>query len=160
MGLLILFAALFLSVILLQLGSGGVAPLDALSGIQSGFTTTEVGALGSAHFFGFFIGCWWAPRLMGNVGPSRAFAAFAAFAAAGTIGILAHMLVVNPLAWAVMRMGSGLCLAGCYTIIEAWLQAKVTNPNPGSCHGGGPHGRYRRVALRAAADRGVGTGKL
>ena len=97
---------------------------------------------------------------MGNVGPSRTFAAFAAFAAAGTIGILAHMLVVNPLAWAVMRMGSGLCLAGCYTIIEAWLQAKVTNPNPGSCHGGGPHGRYRRVALRAAADRGVGTGKL
>ena len=52
MRLLISFAALFLSVILLQLGSGGVAPLDALSGIQSGFTI-EVGALGSAHFFGF-----------------------------------------------------------------------------------------------------------
>ena len=132
MRLLISFAALFLSVILLQLGSGGVAPLDALSGIQSGFTTAEVGALGSAHFFGFFIGCWWAPRLMGNVGPSRA---FAAFAAAGTIGILAHMLVVNPLAWAIMRMGSGLCVAGCYTIIEAWLQAKVTNATRGRAMG-------------------------
>jgi MFS family permease len=124
MRLLISFVALFLSVALLQLGSGGVAPLDAISGITLGFSTGQIGLLGSAHFLGFFVGCWWAPRLMGEVGYSRA---FAAFAAAGTIGILAHMLVINPLAWAVMRMASGLCVAGCYTIIEAWLHAKVTN---------------------------------
>ena len=122
--LLISFAALFLSVVLLQLGSGGVAPLDAISGASLGFTTAEIGILGSAHFFGFFIGCWWAPRLMGEVGHSRA---FAAFTAAGTIGILAHMLIINPVAWSIMRMASGLCVAGCYTIIEAWLQDKVTN---------------------------------
>jgi hypothetical protein len=70
MRLMISFAALFLSVILLQLGSGGVAPLDAISGVQLGFTTAEIGTLGSAHFLGFFIGCWWAPRLMGEVGHS------------------------------------------------------------------------------------------
>ncbi len=132
MRLLISFAALFLSTVLLQLGSGGVAPLDAISGIGLGFTTAEVGMLGSAHFLGFFIGCWWAPRLMGEVGHSRA---FAAFTAAGTIGILAHMLVVNPVAWSVMRMASGLCVAGCYTIIEAWLQARVTNATRGRAMG-------------------------
>lgn len=132
MRLLISFAALFLSVILLQLGSGGVAPLDAISGEVLGFTTTEIGLLGSAHFFGFFIGCWWAPRLMGEVGHSRA---FAAFTAAGTIGILAHMLIVDPWAWSLMRMASGLCVAGCYTIIEAWLQAKVTNETRGRAMG-------------------------
>lgn len=132
MRLLISFASLFLSTVLLQLGSGGVAPLDAISGIGLGFSTTEVGMLGSAHFFGFFIGCWWAPRLMGQVGHSRA---FAAFTAAGTIGILAHMLVVNPVAWSVMRMASGLCVAGCYTIIEAWLQARVTNETRGRAMG-------------------------
>jgi hypothetical protein len=38
MRLLISFAALFLSVVLLQLGSGGVAPLDALSGAQLDFS--------------------------------------------------------------------------------------------------------------------------
>lgn len=124
MRLLISFAALFLSVVLLQLGTGGVAPLDAISGVALDFTTAEIGILGSAHFFGFFIGCWWAPRLMGAVGHSRA---FAAFTAAGTIGIIAHMMIVNPVAWAVLRMLSGLCVAGCYTIIEAWLQAKATN---------------------------------
>ncbi|MCC5957030.1 MAG: MFS transporter [Natronohydrobacter sp.] len=132
MRLLISFAALFLSVVLLQLGLGGVVPLDALSGVELGFTAGEIGLLGSAHFIGFFIGCWWAPRLMGQVGHSRA---FAALTAAGTIGILAHMLVIHPLAWAVLRMASGLAVAGCYTIIEAWLQAKLTNDTRGRAMG-------------------------
>ncbi|WP_298836567.1 MFS transporter [uncultured Roseobacter sp.] len=128
MRLLISFAALFLSVILLQLSSGGVGPLDALSGIALDFTRQEIGLLGSAHFLGFFIGCWWAPRLMGSVGHSRA---FAAFTAAGAIGLMSHMVVVDPVAWAVMRVASGICVAGCYTVIEAWLQAKVTNQTRG-----------------------------
>ncbi len=132
MGLLISFAALFLSVVLLQLGGGGIGPLDAISGLEIGFTKAEVGLLGSAHFFGFFIGCWWAPRVMGTVGHSRAFSAFVAI---GTIGIIAHMLVINPWAWAGFRVMSGFCIAGCYTIIEAWLQAKVTNETRGRAMG-------------------------
>ncbi|GAB4286092.1 MAG: MFS transporter [Roseovarius sp.] len=129
---LISFAALILSVILLQLSSGGVVPLDALSGLALGFSATQIGLLGSAHFVGFFVGCWWAPRLMGSIGHSRA---FAAFTAAGAIGLLAHMLVVSPLAWALMRMATGMCVAGCYTVIEAWLQAKVTNETRGRTMG-------------------------
>ncbi len=128
MRLIVSFAALFLSVVLLQLGSGGIAPLDAISGLGLGFTRGEIGLLGSAHFLGFFIGCWWAPRVMGRVGHSRA---FAAFTAAGTIGIMAHMMLVDPVAWAGMRVMSGFCIAGCYTIIESWLQAKVTNETRG-----------------------------
>ncbi|MFN6979584.1 MAG: MFS transporter, partial [Gemmobacter sp.] len=132
MRLLVSFAALFLSVALLQLGLGGVAPLDALSGVALGFSAAEIGMLGSAHFLGFFVGCWWAPRLMGEVGHSRA---FAAFVAAGTIGVMAHMLIPHAIAWAVMRMAAGLAVAGCYTIIEAWMQAKVTNATRGRATG-------------------------
>ncbi|MDH5356021.1 MAG: MFS transporter, partial [Gammaproteobacteria bacterium] len=132
MGLITSFFALFLSVILLQLSSGGVGPLDALSGIKLGFSTQQIGMLGSSHFLGFFIGCWWAPRLMGRVGHSRA---FAAFTAAGAIGLLAHMMVVDPYAWALMRVASGLCVAGCYTVIEAWLNARVNNANRGRAMG-------------------------
>jgi MFS family permease len=132
MRLLISFAALFLSVLLLQLSSGGVGPLDAISGIVLDFSVQQIGLLGSAHFLGFFIGCWWAPRLMGSVGHSRA---FAAFTAAGAIGLMSHMMVVDPYAWAVMRIASGLCVAGCYTVIEAWLQAKVTNETRGRAMG-------------------------
>ncbi|MBM1311631.1 MFS transporter [Sulfitobacter mediterraneus] len=132
MRLLISFAALFFSVILLQLSSGGTGPLDVLSGTVLGFSRQEIGMLGSAHFFGFFIGCWWAPRLMGSVGHSRA---FAAFTATGAIGLMAHMVVIDAYAWAVMRVASGLCVAGCYTVIEAWLQSKVTNETRGRTMG-------------------------
>ena len=132
MRLIVSFAALFLSVLLLQLSSGGVGPLDVLSGTVLGFSAGQIGLLGSAHFLGFFIGCWWAPRLMGTVGHSRA---FAAFTATGAIGLLAHMLVVDAYAWALMRVATGLCIAGCYTVIEAWLQAKVENANRGRMMG-------------------------
>ncbi|MEP1765232.1 MAG: MFS transporter [Sulfitobacter sp.] len=139
MRMMISFAALFSSVVLLQLSSGGVGPLDVLSGVQLGFTRQQIGLLGSAHFLGFFIGCWFAPRLLGSVGHSRA---FAAFTAAGSIGLLAHMMVINPYAWALMRVASGLCVAGCYTVVEAWLQAKVTNETRGRAMG-----TYRMVDM-------------
>lgn len=142
MRMLISFAALFFSVILLQLSSGALGPLDALSGLTLDFSRQEIGMLGSAHFLGFFIGCWWAPRLMGSVGHSRA---FAAFTAAGAIGLLAHMMIVDPIAWAMMRVASGLCVAGCYTVVEAWLQAKVTNESRGRTMG-----VYRGVDMGAS----------
>lgn len=142
MRMMISFAALFLSVILLQLSTGGVGPLDALSGLVLDFTNAQIGLLGSAHFFGFFIGCWWAPRLMGTIGHSRA---FAAFTAAGAIGLLAHMLVIDAYAWALMRVASGMCVAGCYTVIEAWLQAKLTNETRGRAMGS-----YRVVDMGAS----------
>ncbi|MCV6593898.1 MAG: MFS transporter [Silicimonas sp.] len=142
MRVILSFAALLLSVVLLQLGSGGLAPLDAISGLELGFTRSQVGLLGSAHFIGFFIGCWWAPRLMGDVGHSRA---FAVFTATGTIGILSHMLIIDPVAWMGMRVLSGLCIAGAYTVVESWLQAKVTNDTRGRAMG-----TYRAVDIGAS----------
>lgn len=148
MRMMISFAALFFSVVLLQLSSGGVGPLDVLSGTALGFTRQEIGMLGSAHFLGFFIGCWFAPRLLGSVGHSRA---FAAFTAAGSIGLIAHMMVINPYAWALMRVASGLCVAGCYTVVEAWLQAKVTNETRGRAMG-----TYRMVDMTGSlAAQGI-----
>jgi MFS family permease len=132
MRLIISFSALFLSVALLQLSSGGVGPLDALSGLKLGFTTAEIGFLGSAHFFGFFIGCWWAPRLIGDIGHSRT---FAVFTSAGAIGLLSHFLIIDAYAWAVMRIATGICVAGSYTVIEAWMQSKLTNANRGRAMG-------------------------
>ena len=132
MRMLISFAALLLSVLLLQLSSGAVGPLDALTGLGNDFSRGEVGFLGSMHFVGFFIGCWWAPRLMGEVGHSRAFAVFTAM---GSIGMAGHILIFDPTAWALLRIMSGICIAGCYTVIESWLQAKVTNENRGRAMG-------------------------
>ncbi|MDP5215723.1 MFS transporter [Ruegeria sp. 2205SS24-7] len=142
MRLIISFTALFLSVILLQLSTGGVGPLDAISGLTLGFTTAEIGMLGSAHFIGFFVGCWWAPRLMGSVGHSRAFAVCTAL---GAMGLIGHTLTEDPRIWAALRIASGTCVAGCYTVIEAWLNAKVTNENRGRATG-----TYRIADLSAS----------
>ena len=143
MRLLISFAALLISITLLQLSSGAIGPLDALSGIKSGFSTTMIGLLGSAHFLGFFLGCWWAPRLVGNVGHSRTFSVFAAM---GAIGALAHPIYIEPWFWACLRVLSGMCVAGCYTVIEAWFQSKVTNGTRGRVLGA-----YRVVDIGASA---------
>lgn len=143
MRLLISFAALFLSITFLQLSSGAIGPLDALSGLKLGFSQTQIGLLGSAHFLGFFVGCWWSPRLMGSVGHTRAFAAFAAF---GAIGAIAHPMMVDPTAWAIMRIMTGLCVAGCYTVVEAWMQAKLTNQTRGRVMG-----TYRVVDIGASS---------
>lgn len=132
MRMIISFAALFLSVVMLQLATGGVGPLDALSGFSLGFDKEQIGLLGSAHFMGFFIGCWWAPRLLGTIGHSRAFAVCTAL---GAMGLIGHTLTNNPYAWAAMRIASGLCVAGSYTVIEAWLNAKVTNETRGRAMG-------------------------
>ncbi|WP_170557738.1 MFS transporter [Ruegeria atlantica] len=139
---IISFAALFLSVILLQLSTGGVGPLDAISGITLDFSTEQIGLLGSAHFIGFFVGCWWAPRLMGTVGHSRAFAVCTAL---GAMGLIGHTLTDNPYIWAALRIASGTCVAGSYTVIEAWLNAKVTNETRGRAMG-----TYRIVDMGAS----------
>ena len=139
---IISFAALFLSVILLQLSTGGVGPLDAISGLTLKFSTEQIGLLGSAHFLGFFIGCWWAPRLMGNIGHSRAFAVCTAL---GAMGLLGHTLTEDPRIWAILRIASGACISGCYTVVEAWLNTKVTNETRGRAMG-----TYRIADMGAA----------
>lgn len=142
------FAALFVSIALVQLGSGALGPLDALAGAARGFTTEEIGLLGSAHFAGFFIGCWLTPRMMGAVGHARA---FAAMAGVGAIATLLHPVLADPLIWAGLRIGSGMAVAGCYTVVESWIQAKVENHNRGRVVG-----VYRIVDMTASvAAQGV-----
>jgi len=145
---LITFAALLLSVALVQLGSGSLAPLDALAGVGHGFSTREIGLLGSSHFVGFFFGCWATPRLMAKVGHTRAFAAVAAI---GAIGALLHPVLVNPYVWALLRIGTGVAVAGAYTVIESWLHAQVDNANRGRVVG-----VYQTVDMTASvAAQGV-----
>jgi MFS family permease len=139
---LISFAALFLSVILVQLGSGTLGPLDALAGSVRGFTTGEIGLLGSAHFLGFFAGCYLAPRYIGSVGHSRAFAAAAAL---GATGALLHPVLEGPYLWAALRLLTGLAVASAYTVVESWLQARLETRTRGQIFGA-----YRVVDMSGA----------
>lgn len=133
MGTLISLAALFLSALLVQLGSGSLGPLDVLAGRVRGFTNEEIGLLGSAHFVGFLAGCYLVPRQIGAIGHSRA---FAAAAAAGAIGALLHPVLEGPWIWAALRLLTGFAIAGAYTVIESWLQGKIENRNRARVYSG------------------------
>lgn len=132
MGTLLSFTALFVSIFFVQLGSGSLGPLDALSGAVIGFSTEEIGLLGSAHFLGFFLGCYVTPRLIGDIGHARTFAAAAAI---GAIGALLHPILEGPLYWALLRSLSGLAIAAAYTVVESWLHAQTDNRSRGRVYG-------------------------
>ena len=80
---------------------------------------------------------------MGAVGHSRS---FAVFAACGAMGAIAHPLLPDPVFWTLLRIMTGLCIAGCYTVIEAWMQAMLTNKNRGKVMG-----FYRVVDIGASS---------
>ena len=131
--LLISFLALFASIFFLQLGNSILAPFDVLVGLNVGFTNFQIGLLGSSHFLGFLTGCWIVPFIMARVGHIRAFTIFAMLS---VFGSLLHPIFVDPYFWCVLRVLSGLSIAGCFTIAEGWLNAKVTNQNRGRVFGG------------------------
>ena len=81
MALLISLSALFISVIFIQIGTGSLGPLDALAGQFHGFSATEIGLLGSAHFIGLFLGCFINPWLIRRSGHAKTFAVMAAASA-------------------------------------------------------------------------------
>ncbi len=129
MRLIISLSALLISVLFVQVGTGSLGPLDALSGLELGFSPTEIGYLGSAHFLGFFVGCVVSPYLVVRTGHSRA---FAVMAAASTISIILHPVLQEPWFWMLLRGITGFAVAGAYTVIESWLQAKLNNSNRGT----------------------------
>ena len=129
MRLIISLSALLLSVIFVQVGSGSLGPLDALSGLELGFSSTEIGYLGSSHFVGFFIGCVLSPYIVVRSGHARA---FAVMAGVSTISIVLHPVVEEIWFWAILRVLSGFSVAGAYTVIESWLQAKLDKGNRGT----------------------------
>ena len=132
MKILLSLVALLASVLFVQLGSGSLGPLDALSGKALNFSSIEIGLIGSAHFLGFMIGCYITPLLISRVGHSRTFASLASL---GAISALAHMVLPDAFWWIILRLLSGMSVAGTYTIIEIWIQPKLNNQNRGKITG-------------------------
>jgi len=74
----------------------------------------------SCYFVGFLVGTYIAPNLIRRIGHIRAFAFYAALAATAA---LLHAILVDPWAWGVLRLQTGIALVGLYTVIESWLNA-------------------------------------
>lgn len=120
--------ALLLGVALLLVGVGLLQTIIPLRAEAEAFTAIEIGALGSAYFVGFVLGCLAAPFVILRAGHIRAFAAMIALT---TAAALVLPLAVAPLPWLVCRVLMGACLAGLYLVIESWLNDRATNATRG-----------------------------
>jgi len=114
--------ALLAGVALLLAGSGLLGSLLAVRGELEGFSAQTLGLIMSAYFVGFFLGTFAAPNLIHRIGHIRAFAFYAALAAAA---VLLHPVLIDPWAWAALRLLTGIALVGLYTVIESWLNAQA-----------------------------------
>ncbi len=120
--------ALLFSTAFLLAGNGMHSLLLPIRGTLEGFSTNELGLVGTGWATGFVLGCLAAPIVVRRVGHIRAFACSAACAA---MIILLNGVFVDPLAWIVLRVGSGFFLAGAFMIIESWLNERATNESRG-----------------------------
>ena len=121
-------AALLLSMAVLLTGNGLQMLLIPLRARLEDFSTLSIGLLGSAYFAGFAAGCLLGPNLIERVGHIRSFTTMTAVA---TAAILCHALILEPIAWSLLRAASGFCFAVLYVVIESWLNARATRENRG-----------------------------
>ena len=106
--------------------------LGVRAGIE-GFGFAVTGAVMAAYFVGFLLGTTVAERFLAAVGHIRVFAALASTASSAAI---LHVVWVNPVTWALLRLVFGLCVAGLYVVVESWLNDMATNANRGRILGG------------------------
>ncbi|MBB99330.1 MAG: MFS transporter [Rhodobacteraceae bacterium] len=121
--------ALLLSIALLIAGHGLQSTLLPLAGSQAAFSDIAIGVISSSYFVGLVLGCIGAPYVIMRAGHIRAFAALVSLMSAAAI---LHPILVEPIAWSLIRVVSGFCLAGFYMIVESWLNEQASNENRGT----------------------------
>ena len=121
-------AALLVSTALLLTGNGVQITLLPVRGELEAFSNVDLGALGSAYFVGFALGCLWGPHGLRRVGHVRVFLSMAAVASATP---LLHALFVEPAPWWLLRGLSGFCFAVLYVVIESWLNDQSSSESRG-----------------------------
>ena len=123
-----LTAQVLLGVALFEVALGALWPLLGLQLEQQRVSTELTSIVGSAYYAGFVLGTMFCFPIIDRVGHIRAFSVFAVLAANAT---LLHVVVPNPISWAVLRAVIGFAMAGVFTIVESWLNDKATSETRG-----------------------------
>ncbi|RFC65189.1 MFS transporter [Fulvimarina endophytica] len=121
--------ALLFSTFFLMAGAGLQGILLPVRGAIEGWSAYEIGLLGTSYAIAFTGACVIMPIVVRSAGHVRTFSSLSALLA---IAILLCALIVDPIAWILFRAMGGLALAGCYMIVESWLNERVTNETRGA----------------------------
>ncbi|MCG6121706.1 MAG: MFS transporter [Microvirga sp.] len=113
---------------LIQIANGLLQILLPLRMEAGAIPISGIGWVASAYGLGFAAGCVAAPALVRHVGHIRAFASMAAIAC---VVVLAFTRAEALWEWILLRILSGLALAGLFTIIDGWVSARATKGNRG-----------------------------
>lgn len=119
---------LFFGIAMVMVGNGLQGTLLGVRATIEGFSTVTTGIIMSLYYGGYLVGCTLAPKLVGNVGHIRVFAALASLASAT---VLLHGIFVDPLTWCLVRIIAGFCFAGLYIVAESWMNDVATNQTRG-----------------------------
>ena len=120
--------ALFFGFALICLGHGLQGSLIGVRSVLENFNYVSTGLIVAGYYVGFLIGSIIIPILLKRVGHIRVFAALASLA---SIAILLHSIFIDPYSWFVIRIFTGVSLAGIFVIMESWLNDKASNKTRG-----------------------------
>ena len=120
-------AALLISASILLTGQGLQGTLLPVRASLESFPTVAIGIMGAAYFVGFTLGCLQGGELLRRVGHVRVFLAMSALASASP---LIHALVVQPVAWAVLRLLTGFCFASSHGFHRSKPRTKGLDAEP------------------------------
>jgi MFS family permease len=126
---LVAVASLLLGSAFLLIAGGLHGLLLPVVGTAQGFSTTELGLLGTGWAAGFITGCLTIPTIVRRVGHVRSYGALASVSA---IAILLNLLIVGPTAWILLRAISGFTFAGASMVVESWLNERATRETRGT----------------------------
>ena len=121
--------ALFFGYAIICLGHGLQGTLVGVRSVVENFSYIETGFMITGYYVGYLIGSIFIPYFLKNVGHIRVFAALASLA---SIAILLHSIIILPFAWFLIRILTGLSIAGIFVIMESWLNEKSTNKTRGT----------------------------
>jgi len=119
---------LFAGLALLMVGNGLLSSLLGIRSDLEGFNTVVIGVVMSMYYVGFLVGSLTVPRWLITVGHIRVFAGLTSLVAASA---LTYSLLIEPVAWGLLRFLVGLCMSGLYVTIESWLNQRATNRTRG-----------------------------
>jgi len=121
--------ALFLGIALMMLGNGLQGTLLGLRATIEHFGTSTTGVVMAGYYLGFLGGSTLVPRFLARVGHIRVYAALASLASAA---VLLHAVFVDPIAWFLFRIVTGISYAGLYVVVESWINDRATNRTRGT----------------------------
>lgn len=120
--------AVILAILFIQTANGlQTSLLSVRAGIEA-FPAWTIGIVMASYYVGYSAAPLASRAVIGRIGHVNTMWIGAVCAA---LAIMAHALLVAPVAWAALRLLSGFALSSLYVAAESWIHDRVTNAQRG-----------------------------